>query len=190
MRALKPKIGSENEFSRFFRVSDLPSKGERFDFSAKPEECAALAIRLDLIELRKLEGWARVRVLPNRSPVEVSSGDSSGGRGRKRVKGGAAGDLIEVDGMLVAEFTQPCVLTLAPVAGEYSGAFHYFYTSHKGHAQSEASGDADPPEPLEDGGIDLGEAATQWLSLHLPDFPRAPGVTLENILSPASRYDP
>ena len=52
----------------FFRVSDLPAKGERFDFSAKPEECAALAIRLDLIELRKLEGWARVRVFAQSQP--------------------------------------------------------------------------------------------------------------------------
>ena len=184
MRALKPKTGSENEFSRFFRVADLPAKGERFDFFARPEECAALAIRLDLIELRKMEGWARVRVLPNRSPVDISSSDSSGGRGRKRVKGGASGDLIEVEGMLSAEFTQRCVLTLAPVEGDYSGAFHYFYASYKGNAQNEVSGDADPPEPLEDGGIDLGEAVTQFLSLNLPDFPRAPRVTLENILSP------
>ena len=38
---------------------------------------------------------------------------------------------------------------------------------------------ADPPEPMVDGAVDLGEAAAEQLALALDPYPRAPGAVFE-----------
>jgi len=147
----------EPEFSWPFAVDRLGTSPVTVSIVAKPEQCARLARRLGLVAIERLAASATLRRLPGV-------------------------DIIHVDGRFEADIVQTCVVTLAPfqthVVDELEGDFG---GAPEAAAEVSVAMDEDPPEPIENGVIDIGELAAQFLSLSLEPYPRSPGVALEEV---------
>lgn len=147
------------ELSRLLSIEGIvPDKTREEVITATPEECAALAERLDLRELESLTAKLSIR----------------------RVSGGS---VLRVAGHIDAEVVQSCVVSLLDVPSTISADFETFFTQDNeadNHAKelSFTAEDEDSPEMIVNGMIDLGEVVTQYLSLNLEPYPRAPGVSL------------
>ena len=141
------------EFTRLLPLARLGSEPSRRHVVADDAERAALARRLDLVSLDRLE-----------ADIELV-----------REHGGT----ILLSGAFEAEFVQECVATLEPVAGSVSERFQLRYGPPAAE-DDVPSGDDDPAfEPLIADAIDIGEAVAQEFSLALPPFPRAPDAVIE-----------
>jgi uncharacterized metal-binding protein YceD (DUF177 family) len=145
----------EPEFSRPFVANRLGGSAVTETLLARPAECAALAKRLGLVELAQLSAIITL----------------------ERTLGG----LVHVTGRLEADIVQTCVVTLVafPSHVEDSFALDFGAAGDGVGDEIDVDPDYDPPEPIEDGVIDLGELVTQYLALALDPYPRAPGVTLD-----------
>lgn len=143
----------ESEFSRTIRVERIGREEIERRIEAKPDERAALAERLGLASLDLLQADLRLKRLS---------------RGR-----------IAVEGRFEARLTQLCVVSLEPVAAQIEGEFAVEFVEAGPGPETEAVvaiDSADPPEPIEDGLIDLGEAVVQQLAERIDPYPRAPGA--------------
>jgi uncharacterized metal-binding protein YceD (DUF177 family) len=142
-----------NEFSRLFALEGVPAGGQTVTLKATPVECRALADRLDLVRLDRLEGEARIE---------------------------RAGDgLVRVAGRLHAELAQRCVVTLEPVPATVDAEFERTFSRDVPEAAAEEIEmdlESEPPEPLPTGGLDLGEILAEELSLALDPYPRSPAA--------------
>jgi uncharacterized metal-binding protein YceD (DUF177 family) len=150
----------EPEFSRPFAADRLGQTIVTETLLAGPAERAALAKRLGLAELTQL---AAVVTL-------------------ERTLGG----LIHVSGRLEADVIQTCVVTLVDFPSHVEDSFAVDFGSAPAEfgpldddGGIELDPDYDPPEPIEDGVIDLGELVAQYLALALDPHPRAPGAALD-----------
>lgn len=144
------------EFSRPVAVEQLPAKVSRRTITAEAAERAALARRLDLLDLASLNAQIEME------PI-----------GRK--------GLVRVKGRLTAELTQACVVTLAPLTASIDENFELTFGPDDAEVaedgEIELSLDSqDPPDPIIDGVIDLGEVVVEHLSLAIDPFPRSPGA--------------
>ncbi len=149
------------EFSRFVEADSVGTHRMERRINANPEERAALAKRFDLVGIDRLEA---VFLL-------------------KRAGNG----VIHVSGELEAEVTQSCVVTLAPVPAKLAETFSADFADEDRRRTEEADLDfeaADPPEPIRNGHIDLGELAAEQLALALEPYPRAPGAAVPAEFSP------
>jgi len=82
---------------------------------------------------------------------------------------------VAAKGEMRACVGQTCVVTLHPLENEVREAIDLVFTpSSEIAAASKESGE--PPEPLENGVIDLGVIATEFLLLGLDPYPRKPGA--------------
>lgn len=143
----------ESEFSRTIRVERIGREEIERRIEAKPDERAALAERLGLSSLDLLQADLRVKRLS---------------RGR-----------IGVEGRFEARLTQLCVVSLEPVAAQIEGEFAVEFVEAGPGPETEAIVEidsVDPPEPIEGGLIDLGEAVVQQLAERIDPYPRAPGA--------------
>lgn len=146
------------EFSRLVRVDHIPAAGIALDISAKPAELAALAERFDLQAIHTLVATVHLKAM-------------------------AGGALIRVDGHFAADVVQTCVVTLEPVPAHVEEDFTLTF----GAAEPEEPGEEielsldeeDPPDPIVDGSIDVGEAVAEHVALALEPFPRKPGIAFE-----------
>jgi uncharacterized metal-binding protein YceD (DUF177 family) len=145
-------VTSEPEFSRPVAVDQVGERGRTVDIAANPEERAGLARRFGLVRLDRLEATGRL----SRSSVFYR---------------------LELD--WVADVVQSCVVTLEPVAEHLSDHLDERYGLTEQDAELDLDPEADAPEPIEAGIIDVGEAVAQALSLSLDPYPRKPGATLE-----------
>lgn len=141
------------EFSRPVQVDQLPAKVSRRSLSAEPAECQAVARRLDLVELKSLTAQVELKPL-------------------------ARTGLIRVNGRLTAEVVQACVVTLQPLTAVVEEDFELTFGPPEAELDEseeiEVSWDSeDPPDPIVDGIIDLGEVVVEHLALGLDPFPRA-----------------
>lgn len=129
-------------------------------------EREALARRLGLLALDRLEAEVTAKPLAN-------------------------GRLVRVEGRLSADLVQECVVSLAPVPAQLAETFTAFFGEEEASAdpsdEVDVPFDADLPEPIEDGTVDLGELVAQHLSLALDPYPRAPGARFE---APAAEGTP
>ena len=155
----------EPEFSRPFAADRLGQAAVTETLLAGPAECTALAKRLRVVEVTQ---FSTVVTL-------------------ERTLGG----LIHVSGRLEADVVQTCVVTLAdfPSHVEDSFALDFGNAPAEFGDEIEVDPDYDPPEPIEDGVIDLGELATQYLALALDPHPRAPGAALDPAWGAADSAD-
>lgn len=120
--------------------------------AASAEECGLLARRFELIDLTRLEGDVRV------VPVEGT-------------------DVIHVSGHLSADVVQSCVVTLDPVPATVEADFDRLFSDDvpdEVEGEVEIDPEADAPEPLVGGMLDLGEILAEELSLALEPYPRSP----------------
>lgn len=144
------------ELSRPVRVADL--RGARtLEITAKEGERAALARRFGLLAVERLTASLRV------------AHDADG--------------LVRVQGSLEAEVRQACVVTLEPVVNRISATVERLYGDSARICVPEDElvpfDGEDPPDPVVDGAIDLGEAVAEQLGLEIDPFPRAPGVEFD-----------
>jgi uncharacterized metal-binding protein YceD (DUF177 family) len=170
---LTPAGAPAPEFSRPVAADRIGRDGYQVTIEAGPAERVALAARFGLVSLEALTARCRLRQV--------------------------AGGMIELQAGFEAEVTQTCVVTLEPFPARVADDFtqRYALDPHRLRRPVEEpemfDPDADdPPEALEEGGIDLGEAVAQHLAIALDPFPRAPGVVFEDAfdgVSPGSPTD-
>jgi uncharacterized metal-binding protein YceD (DUF177 family) len=159
MKRLPPTAPPAVEFSRRIVVRDLPPEGGWHELVATAAERAALARRLGVMALDQLVATVEVRPL----------GDG----------------LVRVAARLRATLTQECVVTLEPVVDRIEDTFAVLYgpaaaaAGATGEVVVSPEPEVGPPEPIEHGEIDLGEAVAQQLALAIDPYPRAPGASAE-----------
>jgi len=150
-----------SEFSRPIAVESLDAEQTRRDVEASEAERRSLATRFDVVAVNRLTA-----VLTLRRPQ--------------------AG-LVEVSGQIDAEVVQTCVVSLQEFASEIREDVNLIFTDQPEDGGPEEDGDdgdfedieTEPPEPIVDGFVDIGEAVAQHLFLRLDSFPRAPGIEFE-----------
>ena len=97
-------------------------------------------------------------------------------------------DGVRVKGVVNAELTQVCVVTLEPVSSTISETFDAlfvpegsrlarFETAEDGAMIVDAA-EPDAPETFQDGSIDLGAVCEEFIVLAIDPYPRLPGATL------------
>jgi uncharacterized metal-binding protein YceD (DUF177 family) len=151
------------------KVDRIGNDGREVTFSASDEERAALAARFDLEGLAALAGRAVVTRI-------------------------AGGKLFRLEAAFEADAVQTCVVTLDPLPVRLSETFTMtFAPAEDIERPSEVviGEEEDPPEPLVDGTIDVGEAVAEHLSLALDPFPRKAGAEIpENPAAAAEEERP
>lgn len=147
---------AEPEFSRPIDLDRVGDTELVRDISATAAERAALARRLGLVAIERLEAQVRLR--------------------RER-----AGTVVRLAARLVAEVTQTCVVTLAPVHNRLAEDFTVLYGDTPRAAEIDLDAAAEEIlEPWPAGALDVGEAVAQELALALDPYPRAPGAAIES----------
>ena len=146
----------QSELSRPLSLAALGEGEVIRRIEASEAEREAVAARLGLISIERLDATLRVRRLGERP-------------------------LVQVSGRFEAEVTQACVVTLVPVRSHLADdiALSYGLDSRMTPMEDEEVGKEDPPEPHGPEGIDLGEAIVQYLAIALDPYPRAAEAGLE-----------
>jgi uncharacterized metal-binding protein YceD (DUF177 family) len=163
----------EHEFSRVIRIEPEMGSGDdavTFTIEANPDERAALARRFGLLALDALSAAGR---------IDVAS------RGRR----------ARLTATLKADATQICVVSLEPVRSTIEEQFSVTYDRDAGRTRIEPVQDfdidaEDPPDPLPDDGIDVGEAVAEHFGLALDPYPNTPGVAIDAQEQGGERTEP
>lgn len=143
---------SELEFSRRLSVTKTE---QSFTLEASPAECAAIAKRLDIPEVVKLEASLTLRA--------------------------GKGDLVRVSGTLKADIVQSCVVTLEPLPVHIEEQVDFAYASHPPAASEDDDPEAEIIDPIINGHVEVGEPLVQTLSLSLEPYPRKPGAEFKDL---------
>ncbi len=156
---MKKTNGQTHELSRPLQIDRVSLGGVREQIIASPDERAALAKRFGLLDLPRLE-----------ANLDVDH---------------AEGKMFEVKGKLFADVVQECVVTLEPVPAQIAEDIDVLFApAHIVEKDWDGAqgdlGDAEPPEPIENGIIDLGELVAQHLATALDPYPRKKGAELGN----------
>lgn len=101
--------------------------------------------------------------------------------------------VIHVQGIITAKAFQKCIITLAPLEIDIEAPFEAWYADssqtlsftkakrerdiEKDNIEQPILDEAEDPEPVVDGRIDLGELVVQHLSLNIDPYPRAIGAS-------------
>ncbi len=141
-----------DDFAHHLRIDQI-GDGQRLDLVAGDEECAAIAQRLDLDGLDRLEAHVTL------------SRD---------------GETVRAEGRLAASLAQRCVITGDPVAAHVDEPFTFAFVpepSGTGHDEEIELGGAELDTIFHDGAeIDLGTAIADTLALSIDPFPRSAGA--------------
>jgi uncharacterized metal-binding protein YceD (DUF177 family) len=142
------------EFSWPLVLDDLTRAPFRERLTASPDECVALARRLDILGVSALR--AEMKVIRKNSRVYVT-------------------------GRFEAEVNQMCVLSLEPFDDNITGEVEeeFFLTDDPGSIEVEV--DEHSAEPWTADTLDLGEIVVQNLLLILDPYPRASDATLSDL---------
>lgn len=159
-----------SEWSHFIEADTVESKGLKLDISPNAEERKNLSIRLGIQGVKDLKAH-----------IELN-----------RIRGNA---VVHAKGTLSADVVQECVVTGKPVEEHVEDEFEGWYTdpesaisfskarkereAKKGPSEQPIMEEAEDPEAIINGQIDLGDLVTQYLSLALNPYPHAPGVKFE-----------
>jgi uncharacterized metal-binding protein YceD (DUF177 family) len=145
-------------------VTEIPDVGLSQTIEARPEQRKAMAELGGLPAIGAVK--AELRLLP--------------------VRGGT----VHVTGRVTGKVTQICVVSLDPVENEVDEDVDVVFAPPSQIRELADSGDEDdgesederpdPPEPIEDGMIDIGKLATDALFLGLDPYPRKPDAVFED----------
>jgi hypothetical protein len=153
-------------------VAQIPDTGLHREFEAGP------AIR---------EAMARVAGLRDVPSARASLEVTPRGGGR-----------FQVAGRVQARIGQTCVVSLDPIENDIDEAIDLIFAPPEqipelaALVDDAAESDAeipDPPEPIENGVIDLGRVATDALFLAIDPYPRKPDVVFEPLVAPEDPED-
>lgn len=149
------------EFSRIVHLADLARQDLSAEWTASPDECAALARRFDLPVVHKLSARVSVTAL------------------------GGGGALAEI--AFAADVEQRSVVSLENVRQQVGDTLTVRYLPEAKvaayEALLEAEGEAaaeEDIEPISGESIDIGETIAQQLSLALDPYPRQAGEKFED----------
>ncbi|QBR70357.1 metal-binding protein [Beijerinckiaceae bacterium] len=146
-------------FTRPLAVETVPDTGIEVAINAGPEECAAVAQEAGVAAIASLA-----------ADFLVLRQDQSRYR---------------VNGVLRAQVTQTCVVSLEPFDTEIRAEFAVDFApaealaKRRGDASDESAVELDGADPIIDGRIDLGALAVEFLILNLDLYPRKPGVSFQ-----------
>ena len=146
------------EFSRPIALDRIGLKEKSYEISADGKERAALAERLGIPAVNSFDATIRLRL--------------TGG-----------GTLVRLSGHVRAELTQICGVTLEPIPTSVAEDFSRVYSVEAGDEMAEVvieMDEDDVPDPIEDGHIDMGEAAAEHLALAMDPFPRAADAAFDS----------
>jgi uncharacterized metal-binding protein YceD (DUF177 family) len=153
MRSRNDTDRAVGPWSKPVTVAEIPEAGARYELAADCETRAAIA---------QLAGLREIPALT--ASFEVLSR--------------AAG--VSVRGQVKARVGQTCVVSLEPIENEVNETVDLLFAPPAGALpEGEApvrKKKGEPPEPLENGVIDLGAIATEFLMLGLDPYPRKQGV--------------
>jgi len=164
-----PHCGS---WRAFVTVAHIPDGGLHREIEADAAAREAMAETAGLREILSARAWFDLTL-------------QSGGR-------------VHVTGRVLARLGQTCVVTLDPIENEIDEPVDLIFAPSEKlreliHQADEApDGDAetaDPPEPMENGIIDLGRLATDVLYLAIDPYPRKAGAVFEPQVSAADPAD-
>lgn len=144
---------AEPEFRRFVPLDEI-EEAETVEraIEARDDERTALAVRFGLLSLGALSAGVTLRRVPG-------------------------GPLVQVDGRLVADVEQRCVVSLVPVPDHIEQEFSETFAPDD-YEPPEDMEEEDLPEVFDGDGIDIGELVAQHLALSLNPYPRAPGAQM------------
>lgn len=155
---MKPHRPVERPWSVPVAAADIPETGRRVDLVADAAARAALA---------KAAGVAAI------ARLEAAFDLTRHGR-----------DGVHVCGRVSATLEQTCVVTLEPLQTEVDEAVDLVFVPPggqdplaKGAEEHADAATLDPPEPLQNGTVDLGAVASEFLMLAVDPYPRKPGLT-------------
>jgi len=136
-------------------VVDIPETGRHIDIVADDRTRAAIAEAADLAALPRLEA------------------------GFDLMRHGADG--LRVLGRVQAAVVQNCVVTLEPIESTVDEAIDLLFLPEAASdvVELEAVEADDPPETLQNGMVDLGAMATEFLLLGIDPYPRKLGAVFE-----------
>lgn len=146
-------------------VVQIPETGLERDIEATPEERKRIAELGGLVSVGAVKGELLL------SPV----------------KGGT----VHVTGRIWGKVEQTCVVTLDPLAADFEEEIDVIFAPPSQIRELAKSVDEDvesdeetpdPPEPIENGFIDLGKLATDALFLGLDPYPRKPDAVFEPVV--------
>lgn len=148
--------------TRPIHVDDIKMRGTRVTVQAEPAERAGIADLLGLPSLESLE--ARYVLARN-------------------------GERVKLEGEIAAAFHQTCTVTLeafpvtltVPMSLDFAPQEPELPRRRGDKDEAEIDievrlNEADPPEPIVDGTIDLGAVTLEFLALALDPYPRKPGA--------------
>jgi len=144
-------------FTHSVMVDKIPARGCRLRVEPSAGEREAVARWLDLRDISEMSADFQINPM------------------------GKTG-LIRVNGRLTARVTQSCVVTLAPVETVVDEEISLTFGPPEDEAEDESEEievdfhEADPPDPIVDGAIDLGAVMVEHLALGIDPFPRAVGA--------------
>jgi hypothetical protein len=151
-------------------VADIPETGLHRELVADAQTRAQVAAGTGLRDVSKLT--ARFDLVPG------------------------AGEKIHVTGHVSAVVGQTCVVTLEPLDSTIEERIDVTFAPgveepepapESDDPNRHGSWEVDPPEPIENGAIDLGALATEFMILGINPYPRKEGVTFD---TPAQAADP
>ena len=155
-------------------VTEIPDVGLFQAIEARPEQRKAMAELGGLSDIAAVK--AELKLLP--------------------VKGGT----VHITGRVTGRVTQTCVVTLEPVENEVDEDVDVVFappSQIRELAESmdeDGDGDEDrpdPPEPIENGMIDIGKLATDALFLGLDPYPRKPDAQFhDQVAEPSPEEHP
>ncbi len=142
-------------------LEDIPAAGLTVERTAEPDERQRIAAALDLVALRDL------RVRYHLSPLSL---------GR-----------YTLEGELVAEIEQTCVVTLEPVTSRIQESYAATYWPQEAMPAPQtgqvALDDEPEPEAIVAGTIDAGRIVFESLAAAIDPYPRLPGAKYDGPLS-------
>lgn len=155
---------AKREFTRELRVEPWPENGLTTEVAAGPDERRAVAARLGLDALDRLEAVGRVTR--------------------------AGKDAFLVEATLRADVVQTCVVTLEPFASRLEEPVRLVL--RRAAASEEPDLDPEAPDvvPLEGAAFDFGELIVEEIALLLDPYPRAPDATLDALGASIGEADP
>ncbi|WP_138379900.1 YceD family protein [Luteithermobacter gelatinilyticus] len=144
-----------SELSRPVDITTLPKSGREFVIEGSPEECAALARRFSVVDIRSLQSHCRLE-------------PAADGQGVRFV----------LKGRVEADIVQLCSISLEEVVEQAQEDFIIYFVDEKYATMAPATEieirpDEEDLEVMTSSIIDIGEQVAQQLALAINPYPRS-----------------
>jgi hypothetical protein len=163
----------KSEWSYLVSIDEIDETPKTYSFSAEEGERADLARRLHVVSVKNAKADVTLQRLP--------------------------GGMVHAMGSVRADVIQNCVVTAEEIENHIEDQFEGWFgepgravsfarakserDAKKGHVEAEILEESVDPEPIIGGKVDIGELATQYLSLAVDPYPRKEGAASEYVLN-------